>query len=180
MLVALGGLSGSGRKFLAQKLAEKYGFHYYDIGQKKARTGFFDAGNTFREQVFGPRNDKERTQMYERVVVDFPMLSKMYPNTVCESTFHRSVPRDYFFEEARKYFRPVIFVWIDSDGADAEARITGMAERAAISSLAEGLHRRDEAKKEFQPFSETVPTFHNVLSDTEAPEKLSALIQTLA
>ena len=84
MLVALGGLLGSGAKTLAQELARTYGAHYYEIDAKKLRTPVLTPQGDFKR--LQPKSDDERMQMYERVFADFPLLSKMYPCVIVDDT----------------------------------------------------------------------------------------------
>lgn len=178
MLVCLAGFLGSGRKILARKLSKKYGFHYYDVDKKKFHTFVRNArSGSVRERTVRPRTDAERSRIFEHVISDLPLLSKMYKQVVLDDAFHRELPREYFLKEARKYFDRVVLVWIESSEEDAHERLEAMQKRGLIASTKEGVRRRKRAQATFQSFAYTPPTFLYRKSERGAIQKLHALIQ---
>lgn len=177
MLICLGGFLGSGRKILARGLAQKRGFHYYDLDQKKIHEFVPDASGSMMSVVRGGQSDEMRMLTYKHALAEFPSLAKMHPDMVMDDAFHRDAPRDYFFSEAKKYFKDVVFVWIESDDAGAEGRIRAMIERKMIKGpLERELRRREMSKIHFQAFTEQPLVFRFENSVDAAVEKLDTLI----
>jgi hypothetical protein len=156
MLICIGGLPGSERRAFAQALATHLGFHYYDINGKKRRYPVFTKeGMVVRSSH--PKTDEERIMLYEKVLKDFQMLSKLYPDTVVDDVFHRAGPREQFFSRARVFFPDVRVIWIDSDDTGTETRI-----RTRHGARSRWLLRaRAEIQKQFQPFIPAIPVFSN-------------------
>ena len=180
MLVVLGGLLGNGARTLADQLAARFGLYHYDIARKKIRHPTFDRRGDFR--ILQPRTDKDRVKVYENVCKDFPLLSKMYPDVVVDDTFHRDIPREYFLSEARKYYTPVVFVWIESDEASVRVRLERIRQAGKIESVDGALRRREKAHAKQQPFPPATPIFFHRTSGKEgiaaqqiADQKISAL-----
>lgn len=175
MLVVLGGLLGSGAKTLANELATKYRLHRYDIDGRKLRLFSMDNKGNFK--VRQPNTDEETLKVYKNVFKDFPLLSKMYPDVVVDDTFHREAPREYFLSEARKYYNPVVFVWIDSDDASVRVRLKHLWKRRRIRSVEQALHKRDRAAAKLQLPAPPAPRFSYRVSGDEriAAEQVAAL-----
>jgi predicted kinase len=180
MLILLGGFLGSGRKVLARRLAKKHGLYPYDMEQHKLHGHFFNKKGEVVEYSTVARTDEGRMRIYRQALQDFPRLSKMHPDVIIERTFHRKGPREYFFTEARNYFDPVIFVWVTSDGAYVQKRLSKMSRKRLVASVDTASRERETAEREFQPFETEPVTFFNEGNADEAAERLWALIQEAA
>ena len=172
MIILLGGFLGSGRGRLARALSKRHGFHYYDMNQKKPQYGFFDKKGRLKEKAQRPKSDAARMRMYKSVTADFPRLSKMYPDTIIQASFHRKQSREYLLEEARRYFDKVIFVWIESDGKHTEKNLLRMEKRAKIRSIEQGKRRMKGMRKAFEAFQDTPHSFSFVVSGPKSAEHL--------
>lgn len=180
MLILLGGFLGSGRAFLARKLAQQLEFHYCDINDYKMRTYFIGADRLVHEHTQEPLNDKTRLLLYERVAKDLPLLSKMYSGVVMDTSFHRLKPREYFFDEARKHFNKVIFVWVDSDERQTRRIVDRMAEHGVVRSVPKTLRRQRDIRKRFQPFPFPPTVFHYDGTGKKSITRLRALVEVTA
>lgn len=178
MLIVLGGLLGSGAKTLAGQLAMKSGLHHYDIDQKKLREPVLDPHGDFR--ILQPRTDKDRVKVYESVFKEFPLLSKMYTDVVVDDVFHRDVPREYFLSEARKYFDPVVFVWVESDEDSVKIRLERMEKAGKVPSLAAAMRRRKTAQMKMQPLPPSAPVFSHRASGEEGIAARQAMDRKVA
>ena len=180
MIILLGGFLGSGRRVLARKIAKRLGFYYYNIERKKLRAFKFNTNREVRHRTIQPRSDVERRRMYAQVVEEFPLLSKMYPDIVIDDAFHRAGPREYFFSEAKRYFRDMVFVWVDSDEKWVGERFVHMLKKKVIRSIEDARRRRLSAKKRFQPFKDEPITFiSGSIADREKDvEDLVQLVRT--
>jgi gluconate kinase len=161
MLLMLGGYIGSGRKTLAQELSDKHGFHLFDADRLKLKRSGFNAKGEFEQRNIRNREDHERLFLLRKIAAEFGMLSKLHENVVVSGIFHRAEPREFLLDEARKYFEPVIFVWIDTDETSAQARLERMATQKQIGSVEMGMRRRDKSKKKFQPLAKDALLFYN-------------------
>jgi len=180
MLIALGGLWGSGRTMLARKLAQRLGFFYYDVEQKKISKYAFNKQGQVKEQVQQPNTDEMRLFVYKKILEDLPLLSKMYTGVVLDDSFHRAKPREYLFREAGKHFDPIRFVWIDSDEEHIADRLEMMRLMGKIKSVRWALQNRARQEGEFEPPSPPPLTFHHALSNDKAAARLVELIRTVA
>lgn len=178
MLICLGGFLGSGRRILARKLAERHRFHLYDIGSKKIRRHVFKKNGRVKEVALQPNTEELRLFLYQRIIEDFPRVSKMYPDTIVNDEFHREMPREYFLSEARKYFDPVVFIWIDSDEIHAKGRLRHMVEIGMLPDLGRALKGWRRATRTFDPPKPDTRMFRCVNADNAEAEELWALIQT--
>jgi len=142
---------------MADKLAQTFGLHLYDIGRKKLRSPLLDRDGNF--QVLRSRTDKERLRIFGSVLREFPLLSKMYADVIVSDTFHRSVPREYFLSEARKYFNPVVFIWIESDESSVPHRLKRMQQSGRIKSASEALRIREQSATVLQAPPPAIPRF---------------------
>src|SRR5262245_12342986 len=133
MLIMLGGLKGSGKGELARAIAQTHGIHWYDITQHMMRLYPREQDATVQTHLVRIHNDDERIVLYKKVATDFPMLSKMYKDVIVSATFHRKQSTAYFLEEARKYFSPVIFIWVDADEEGINKRLDDRAIRGGVS-----------------------------------------------
>jgi len=177
MLICLGGIFGSGRKVLAKKLSERLQYHYFDISDKKFRRLIRDDKGVVHERVVQPRTSVERKQLYEKALREMPLLSKMYPDMVMDDGFYLREPRDYFFAEVKKYFDPVIFIWVDTTDDLAFARFESYAiekktpERAAIS-----MQHRKKMMQTLESFTTVPATFHYDSTLESAVAKLADML----
>ena len=178
MLICLGGFLGSGRRILARKLAEKHQFHLYNIGSKKIHRHVFKKNGRVKEVVLQPNTEKLRLFLYERIIEDFPRLSKMHPDTIVNDEFHRETPREYFLAEARKYFGTVVFIWIDSDEIHVRGRLRDMVEIGMLPDFGRALKGWRRATRTFDPPKPDTRVFRCANADDVEAEALWALIQT--
>jgi predicted kinase len=175
MLVVLGGFVG-GRALLARKLAEELHFYYCDINAYKMHTHDIGRDGHVRSKTQEPQGDEARLFLYRRVIGDFQLLAKMHTDVVVDSSFHRAGPREYFLREAEKYFKPVVFVWVEASEDDSLGFLRRM-EKKGVIDVKEGLARREQAKENFQPFPEPPLTFVHSIADTDSVGRLSSLIR---
>lgn len=179
MIVLLGGFVGSSRRALAPLVARELGFHYYDLSDKKMRRHRFTRDGALHRDAIPPRTDEARRALYEKATRDFPLLAKMYPDTLIDDIFHRKESREYLFKEAGKYFGKSCFVWIESSEEVVEERIQHMEAKGRVRSANVALQRREKMKKNFEPFvppplTFTCTSFTDLTSDARA---LAALIR---
>ncbi len=159
MLLLLGGFLGSGRRLLAKRIAKKYGFYRFDIETRKLPAHAFNVRRELVEKREKPKTDADRIKLFEKVVEDLALLSKMYDNIVLDSTFHRERVRDFFFKSTKKIFDRVEFVWIDSDEEAVGQHLEEMAQKKLIASITSALNQRELAKQQFEPFASPPKTF---------------------
>ena len=180
MLIVLGGFLGSGRKALAQKLADCKGMYLYDMEAKYMHTLVRGKDGTVSEVKRRPTKDFQRLWIYQRVLQELPMLSKLHPDTIVDAVFQRRQPRKYFLEEAKKYFKPVVFVWIDSDESHVEERLRWMKARRIIPTVEDGIRRRQAAANLFDGLDPGERVFKCVRGDAAEADALWTLIQGVA
>ncbi len=177
MLIVLGGFLGSGRSLLARMLATETGFHYHSFHEKKMRHLVRDERNMEKVRTIQPNTDELRMRICEEMLNDFPMLSKMHDNVIVEDVLHRKIPREFFLKEAKRYFDPVVFVWIETPDDTTEARLKAMEKKGIIPSVSVALQRRTFVMKEFQPFESLPLIFFHKKTDARAAKKLNVFIQ---
>jgi hypothetical protein len=175
MLVVLGGISGTGRKALAREVAERLGAHYYDIDAHRM-TLYERHEGAIRERKQPVRTEELRLGMLKRVLDDFKLVSKMYPDTVVENNFHHAKPRGYFLAGAAEYFEPVVFVWVDVPDQEASGRFERMYERDA-TKVERAMRRRQRMKDRLEPFPPRTIVFVNDLPAAPAAERLCGLLR---
>ena len=141
MLIVLGGLFGSNRVRVAELISLKKGIFRYDISTRKDHLYEMESDGNFK--VIQPRNDKRRFKLYADVSKDLGLLSKMHPSIIVDDAFHRAGPRDFFLKEASRHFSPIVFVWIDSDSAQAYQNIRMMHAKKKIKSIPDALRTQD-------------------------------------
>lgn len=180
MLICLGGFLGSGRRILARRLSTRLKFYYYDTESKKLHRHTFNKSGHVREETQHSTTDKEQLFIYEKILKDFPLISKMHRDVVIDDSFHRAKPREYFLVEARKYFDTIVFVWIDSDEEHVANRFRLMQITGMTNGIRGALQRREREQKEFEPFESSPLTFHHALSNDKAAGRLIELIRTEA
>ena len=178
MLVVLGGFIGNGRGFLGPLLAKEMGFYYYPLLEKKKQL-YLDNKHRLHERIMEPSTDPARAQLYREVLKDFRLLSKMYPDVIVEDTFHREKPREFFLQEARRYFSPVVFVWIESPDETAVARLQRAERIKLVPSAAKAIHTRSKTMKEFEPFSGALIFFHRISNRAAARALLGLINQSV-
>lgn len=177
MLVILGGFVGSGRNAFARGLEKRHGFYFYDMDQHGLDANFFNTSRQFVTQRIRPDSDAGRLHIYRKTIESFHLVSKMHENVVVTATFHRAVPRNYFFSEAKRYFDPVIFVWIDCEEKKAQERLKRMRRRNVIPSVDRSVRNRAKAQEEFEPFDVPPPTFFFSGKTAENTDALYEFIQ---
>lgn len=176
MLIVLGGFYGSGRKIFAKKLAARHQFHLYDMEAVRSRSfRFTNAG--VREATRWERSDMERGHLYRKVLETFPIVSKTYPDTIVEDGFHRRKLREFFLKGAAEYFKPVVFVWIDSDESHVEERLRRMKRSRIAGSVEEGIRRRRGAARTFDGLAPETRVFKCVRADDAEVAALWTLIE---
>lgn len=176
MLICLGGFVGSGRRILAEKIAEQLKFHYYNTQEKVIRhTVRPGEKNVSANPYF--ISDQDKTFLYKRVLADLPLLSKMHSGIVVDDEFNRAGPRNQFFSEVKKYIHTVAFVWIDCDDEYVENNLRIMTLRKRIPSIQQGLRKRALEQKEFEPFATPQRTFRPQLANDKAAALLIELIR---
>ncbi|MDB5238659.1 MAG: hypothetical protein JWM46_929 [Candidatus Kaiserbacteria bacterium] len=175
MLIVLGGLLGSGRIYLANKLALTYGVYPYDLNSKKVPLPMFDTDGNVRTRV--PKNKQERLRVYDKVLEDLPFASKMHPNILIHDTFHRQMPREYFLEKAKEICSPVVFIWIEAGEEYVITNMNYLHKRGVIKDVDAALRYRELRKKKLQPCPPSVPRFHTTTMSATHVEDLWQLIQ---
>jgi hypothetical protein len=131
-----------------------------------------EASGAVRERLIAPRDDEETLQLYRRITKDFPLISKMYPDTILSTVLHRSIPRDFLIAEAQKYFEEIRIVWVKSDDKDTAQRI--QKGKHAPGRLETLLARKKRQAEEFQEFGTTIPTIVYSLEISDAVEQFRA------
>jgi len=179
MLIVLGGLLGSGRQLLAREIAQAHSVKLYEIKQHLHHRGYRTPEGQYSQYAVRPQNDDQRMRVYEKALKDFPMLSKQYENVIIERAFNRAL-REYFLAQARQFFDPVVFVWVESDDEHAERLMRRMVRRRLLRSVAGGMAIRQSQRAEFQPLLEVTPVFKNHRNRKAAAAELWEMIQDLA
>lgn len=180
MLVVLGGFIGNGRTALARKLARSFGLYFYDTGQHKLRGHYFDRRGQFVERTLIAHTEDEDMRVCRHAAGDLPLLSKLHSNVVMEYPFHRERPREYFLREAARYFKLVVFIWIDADDVYAQKRLEKMRRQGKFFDVAAAQAERDKMKTEFEPFGSRYPVYLNTGRIAESAPRLWGIVQELA
>jgi len=178
MIICLGGLLGDGRKQLANRLAMRFGLHHFDIDRKKLREFSLDGTGNFK--VLQPDTDEERLRVYDFALKEFSLLSKLHSTIIVDDTFHREIPREHFFSEARKYYGPVIFIWIESDEISVGERLERLRKSGMTTSVREAERRRERSRALLQLPPPSVPRFFYTTYDKKQVLALWELIQNTA
>ncbi|HEY4488211.1 MAG TPA: AAA family ATPase [Candidatus Paceibacterota bacterium] len=176
MIVFLGGFFGSGRESLADKLADTLGFFCLDVYSRKDRWRALQGG-VLREYVREPKHDADTLCIYERVVEEFPLLSRMYPDVVIHDSFHRRSPRTYLLDAAREHFGDPVFVWIEASDERAYERFLRRRAMGVISDVERAVALRRRQREEFEQFVDTPTKILNDGSGRDALPILSRLVQ---
>lgn len=177
MIIFFGGFIGSGRKSIARRFAARYGLHHYDIDDERFHRFVFDKAGRAKERPVAARGDASLNELYRRAAEKFPMLAKMHEGVVIDHAFHRKLPREYLFEEARKHFGEVAFVWIQSEEGYVRRRLELLERMGMIRSVADALRGRAITKKYFQLFRPAPVVFHRTTYRPEELKELRALIE---
>lgn len=176
MLIVLGGLPGSGRIVLAQMLSEQNGFHWYNLASKKHHR-LTRRADGFREHTVRPQTDDQYMHVYQRVLADFPLVSKMHSDVVVSDSFHRATPREFFLKEAENYFCPVVFVWVESPEEYTRPRLERMHKLGMMMTVEKEMQRRAVIKSELEPFSSPPLIFDHEETNDAAAKRLWNFIQ---
>jgi predicted kinase len=175
MLVCLGGFPGSGSKALGQKISEIYGHVYFDMEQNKFRRYQMKNG-LMKTETVQPRTDAAQVLIYDRVVMQFPLIAKMHDVVIARDVFTRAVPRGHFLKQAAQYFDPVVFVWVTCDEESAVSRFEKMYDMGVVKSVDDALRRRKRGMKIFQEFSAPPLVYHNASSDEVGAREVMTLV----
>ena len=101
----------------------------------------------------------------------------MHANAIVDDSFHRETPREYFLSGARKYYKEVIFVWVESDEASVGERLEHMQKLGMIRSVAEATQRRRSAIETLQLPASSVLRFFFSTSGKKQVAAVWELIQ---
>ncbi len=177
MLIILSGINGTGKGKLAKMLADRTGFHLYPVKQARQDPTVLRlhhlAGHTYED----PLEPSVRNILYKKIIEQFPLLSKMYPDVVMSGLFADTASRDHFFSEARKYFGEVVVVWIESSDQVADVRFMRADKVSGRRNISTSVRLRAAQAAQFEPYSGDVPKFSNNDEDVSRRfEDLCALI----
>lgn len=157
MIICIGGFPGSGRRRLTHDLSKALGFYIYPLGETKRKPSFKGLHKFIRPARGSPYPDGILIQIYKRIVADFPLVSKMYPDIIVKDHFHREIPREFFFAEAEKYFGPPIIVWVDASTEQSVARLRDVL-TSKEKKLAARLAVMETTRRDYQPFTREIHT----------------------
>jgi hypothetical protein len=174
MIVALGGIAGSGRRFLASELARRYMVYNYDMRDKKMHV--FSTRRRAKMTVLQPRSDQERIWLYDRALSELPLLCKLHKDILVQEGFNFLVPRRHFLNEARKYAETV-FIWVESDDVFAKELLEAAEKRGEIRSAAAAMKKR-HAQRDVSQLEDDVIKFIHKRSQQNPAEELWQLIRT--
>ncbi len=157
MLILLGGLQGSGKRQLARAFSDATGFFWHDT----ARNGSvvpsrFERSSTVIHTDPVIITDALRVQRLEKIVRDFPLLSKMYDGVIVEHLLHRRLPREHLITAARRHFSNVVTIWLDSDEGAIQERIAESVGSNSGPLFERALRQREHTVQEFEPFDEPI------------------------
>jgi hypothetical protein len=125
MILFLGGLPGSGRKALANKLSAQYNVYHYELERFMPGTYVLNPHQELITKTRYPTSDVLMLRVYEKAAAEFPMLSKLHEHVVIDGTFHREKIRQYIFREAQKYFGSIAIIWIDRNSTPLSQKRLG-------------------------------------------------------
>ena len=164
MIIFISGFIGSGQQLLAQRLADRLGFHYYT--KYKEDTDRFRSAFLSKNTKPFSYSDVARLHIFKRIVHELPLLSKIHKGLVIPIQLHRAEPRKFLIEAAKRY-RKTLVIWVDSSDEDAHARGTLKGRQIFF---------RKRSQQEFEPFTVPPLTFKNVGSLDEATEKFYTFV----
>jgi len=173
MLVIVGGFRGSGKRLIAREFARTTGFHGLSVDEYKLRR--YTPGLV--RQVSAPRmpmsTDEEYLQFFRRVTEKFPVLAKMYPDTVMAAPLHRALPREFLFEAAARSFDDVRVVILESSEQEAFERLRG---KVSEDSMRRFKARWRQEADTFQPFETDVSTLRAGTDFADTTRRLCELL----
>ncbi len=178
MVIFIGGLPGSGKSSIARSLAEKLPVNYYDVDEVKRVIGPQDPDFGYNMKHGIPFTEEVRLKVFEKVVEDFESLSKSNEHLLVDESLHLKKSRQVLFDGAKAYFGGYVIVWIKTDEAIVEERLTGKERTGHILSDPMKMYR--SFAKEFEPFDGSYIVCENNGSIGETTEKLYSMIQNLA
>lgn len=176
MLICVGGLLGSGRKDFARRLGEKLDFYVFNLESSMRTTLFLREHQRESLHGYDLLSDPLRLRMFQHVARDFGQLAKTYRNIIVDESFHRHIPREFFFEEGKKHFTRVAVVWVEDTEASLEERVQRVLEKNPRHD-AEGVKRMIKTmERDFEPFTLPPIVVRNVVQN---PHVLKDVIQQL-
>lgn len=176
MLICVGGFPGSGRNRLSRDLSKALGFYNYPLSEIKHSPAFKRMHRGARASPVAPYSDDLLVRVYREAVSSFPVLSKMYPDIVMKDHFHREVPREFLFSEAKKYFGSPLIVWTDASFETSAARLeevlVGRKKR-----LGRDLGLSEAMRADYQSFAREVHTVDYNNNPAGALEQVLELVK---
>ena len=179
MVIFVGGLPGSGKSSVARFLAEKLSIHYYDVDEVKKLIGPQDPDFEYNMKQGIPFTEEVRLKVFRKVVEDFKSLSKSNAHLLVDESLHLKKSRQVLFDGAKAHFGGYVVVWVKTDEAIVEERLT-TKKRTGHILMTDPMKMYRSFVKEFEPFEGSYIVCENNGSIEETTEKLYSLIQDLA
>ncbi|MEK7158392.1 MAG: AAA family ATPase [Patescibacteria group bacterium] len=175
MVIFVCGLIGTGKTTLAKALAERFGFHYYDVDLIKKEIYPTDPDYEYNLQNSIPFSDETRVKVFNRVVKDFAELAKEHEHLIVDETLHKKFLRQILFSGAEKYFGRYGIVWVKADEAAIKERLT--KDQREGHMLINPFEMYLSFKKEFEDFENADIVFENNAPFIESVAQLTELVR---
>jgi gluconate kinase len=179
MVIFVGGLPGAGKSSVARFLAEKLSINYYDVDEVKKVIGPQDPDFEYNMKHGIPFKEEVRLKVFKKVVEDFESLSKSHAHLLVDESLHLKKSRQVLFNGAKEYFGGYVIVWVKTDEALVEKRLTSK-KRTGHILITDPMKMYRSFAKEFEPFAGSYIVCENNGSIKETTEKLYSVIQNLA
>ncbi len=150
MIVLVGGLIGAGKSSVAQRIAERLDYVYFDLDEIKKEVYGRDPANA-RKLVEGvPPDITTRAELYRVAVAQVTTLLKASPNIVFDDTLHFRRFRQYLYEEMTKLGQDFVPIWVRADEEIILERLRAKPRENHILSDPIPLH--EQMLKDFEEF----------------------------
>ncbi len=175
MIIFVGGLPGAGKSSVSKKLADRFGYYYYDIDEIK-KVVFREDPDFERNMAQGiPFKDETRQKVFERVVEDFKRMRESHEHMVVDETLHKRELRHVLFDGAKKYFKHYFVIWVEVDEAIVKQRFASKVREGHI--LKDPMKMHLGFKREFEPFQKSSIRCLNNTSLDDTVDDLVELFQ---
>ena len=145
MIILVGGVHMSGRDYLASVLAERLGYHHFQINKLPELSLLQKALKSMG--TFSLLDDKALSYYYGKVAQKLPLLSKMHTGIVVSGEMHRALPRELLVTTAR-HLGETRLLYVYSDDIATEATLEEITSFGGNESF--NRRRRTEMLKIFQ------------------------------
>ncbi len=178
MIIFVGGLIGAGKSSVARGIAQRLGYHYFDLDETKKEVFGRDPVNARLLAEGIPPDLEIRAELYREAIERVKDLTRVEPNVVFDDTLHFRRFRLMLYDAVHAMGHEFIVVWVRADEQVILKRLAAVPRSGHI--LADPIPLHEQMVRDFEDFRHSLVMCPNDGELDDTLDDLFALLSNVA